>query len=132
MGMSLLGCLIILLLSIKRGMGGWAKLDIVSLMIAGIGICLWQVTRNPILALYFSILADFSGSVPTLIKAYRYPQTESPIFFFISGLSSGSNLLAHDTWKFAEIVYPLYLVVMSISLLTIIHLGKKQVNNKNT
>ncbi|HEV8590856.1 MAG TPA: hypothetical protein VGQ55_02055, partial [Pyrinomonadaceae bacterium] len=77
-GISTLQAIVIFALSIKYGMGGWAKLDLACLGIALIGIIVWQVTSEPILGLYFSILADFTGMVPALVKTYRLPHTENP------------------------------------------------------
>lgn len=42
-----------------------------------VGIILWAITDNPNLALLFSLLADMLASIPTLIKAYRYPPSST-------------------------------------------------------
>src|SRR5665811_1165536 len=74
---------VIFLLSIKYGMGGRSKTDIFCLLIAFIGIASWQLTKDPLIALYFAIAADFTGIVPTLIKTYHFPHTEVWIFYFL-------------------------------------------------
>ena len=63
-------------MSLKYGMGGKDKVDILCLLIAMLGIVLWQVTKQPVLALYFAIAADFTGGVPMFIKTWREPETE--------------------------------------------------------
>ncbi|OGK16683.1 hypothetical protein A2774_00075 [Candidatus Roizmanbacteria bacterium RIFCSPHIGHO2_01_FULL_39_12c] len=54
-------------------MGGWSKSDIICLVIAFMGIFLWQITKNPVISLYFAIVADFTGMIPAIIKTYKYP-----------------------------------------------------------
>ena len=63
-------------------MGGWSKSDLICFLIALIGIISWQITKNPTLALYYAVAADFTGFVPTLIKTYRLPKTEVWTFYF--------------------------------------------------
>jgi len=119
-GLSAFFSLIILILSFKYGMGGWSKLDIVCLGIALLGIIIWRITNNPALALYSVIIADFVGFVPTIVKTYHHPQTESWHFFFIGIFASGFNLLAIQKWTFNEYSYPLYLVIIEAFMVCLI------------
>lgn len=68
--------LIMLIMSFKYGMGGWAKEDLLALVIAIVGIVTWQVTDNPVLGLYAAVTADLAGMIPALIKTYRLPDSE--------------------------------------------------------
>lgn len=122
-GMSLFGAFAILLLSLKYGMGGWAKLDIASIIIAASGIIVWKLTNNPTLALYAAMVADMAGMVPTLVKTYRYPRTESGRFFLFSSFASGLNLLAQPAWKIYEVIYPLYLFFINLTVVVLIKRG---------
>src|SRR5260221_8402391 len=93
-GVSAFQAIVIFTLSIKYGMGGWAKSDLLCLGIALAGIILWQTTKNPVIALYASIAADFTGMVPTLLKTYHFPKTEIWTFFAIDTLAAAFNLFA--------------------------------------
>jgi hypothetical protein len=112
--------IVIFALSIKYGMGGWTKLDVSCLIIAAMGIVLWQVTHQPVLALYASIMADFTGSVPTLIKTFRYPDTEVWTFYFLDTFAAGFNLLALHVWTVQQFAYPLYLVFINLSIVILV------------
>jgi len=59
-----MSALLILGLSIKRGMGGFSKLDISCFLIAMLAVILWIETRNPAVALYSSVLAYGLGHFP--------------------------------------------------------------------
>ena len=64
-------------LSFKYGMGGRNKFDIPCLLLAGVAIFLWITTDNPALAVYLSTFAGFIGYLPTIKKAYLWPDTEN-------------------------------------------------------
>lgn len=42
-----------------------------------IGLILWQLTGVGNIAIFFSILADGMAAVPTIIKSYQHPESES-------------------------------------------------------
>lgn len=119
-GISTLCSLIIFYLTLKNGIGGWSKTDIFCLIIALIGIIFWQITQNPVVAMYFAIGADFTGMVPALIKTYKLPHTESFLFFFIGGMAAFLNLLATKVWTFQNYSYPLYITLICIVMLLLI------------
>jgi len=112
-GISTLQAIVIFGLSIKYGMGGWAKLDIACLAIALIGIVAWQVTSEPILGLYFSILADFTGMVPAILKTYRLPHTENAWFFGLDVAAGIFTILAVTAFTPQAIAYPLYITLIN-------------------
>lgn len=117
---------VIFLLSIKYGMGGRSKTDIFCLLTACIGIVSWQLTKNPITALYFAILADFIGVVPTLIKTYHFPKTEVWTFYFLDVCAGIFNLLATNKFTVNQFLYPLYIIVIN---LIVVFLIKRNVVN---
>lgn len=116
---------VIFILSLKYGMGGWAKTDLFCLLFAGLGIILWQTTHDPAVGLYFSIAADCIGMIPTLIKTYHAPETENMSFFALDSVAAGFNLLAHTSWGLTEITYPLYLLLINFTMVLLILHGKK-------
>lgn len=107
-------------LSIKHGMGGWSKIDLLCLGIALLGIVLWQTTHQPSLALYASIAADFTGMVPALIKTYRFPKTEIWLFFLMDAIASALSLLAVGSYTIQQFSYPLYLMLINFSMVLLI------------
>jgi hypothetical protein len=127
-GVFTLGSLVIFTLSIKYGMGGWAKTDILCLIIAISGIFFWKATLNPIYALFASIASDLAGQVPMLIKTFHYPETEVWTFYLLDVLAAIINISAMAHFTFQELAYPLYIV--SIDGLTIILILRKKIFSK--
>lgn len=110
---STIQAVIIFSLSIKYGIGGWTTRDIACLTIAGIGILAWQTTQNPSMALYFAILADFIGMLPTIIKTLHNPETELWYFFGIDTLAGIFNLLAMPHFTVHTVTFPFYIVCIN-------------------
>ena len=119
-GVSTLQSIVIFFLSIKHGMGGWSKVDILCLLIALCGIVLWQITKNPVIALYFAIGADFTGMVPALIKTYHHPKTEVWIFYTLDVFAALFSLLALSRWTLEEYSYPVYIMFINVVMTLLI------------
>ena len=119
-GVSTIQSIVVFILSIRYGMGGWAKSDIICLVFALIGISLWQITKNPVIALYFAISADFLGMIPALIKTFRFPKTEIWLFYGIDTLASIFILLALKSWTLQEFSYPIYIMLINLLMVFLI------------
>jgi hypothetical protein len=107
-------------LSMKYGMGGKSKTDILCLVMALIGIVSWQITKNPLAALYFSIAADFTGFFPTLIKTYRLPHTEVWTFYALDVIAAAFNLLATEKFTIDQYLYPSYIILINLAVVFLI------------
>ena len=89
------------------------------------GIVLWALTDNPNLAIVFSLVADIFAGLPTFIKAYRYPETESAVAYAISTFGFGLSILAIQTYTFETSAFVIYLFAMN-GLLALFASRKRQ------
>lgn len=106
-------------------MWGRAKIDVLCLTIAWIGIIVWKLTNNPVMGLMASILADFVGMIPALIKTYKLPGTETWIFYWLDVFASIFTMLAIKTYNYQETSYPVY--IMAINLVMVILILRPQI-----
>lgn len=92
-----------------------------------VGLGLWAVTRVGNVAILFSIVADLLAAVPTLVKSFYEPESESALVFLNGSISAGITLLTIDDWNFATYAFPIYIFVICIVLFALIDLkiGKK-------
>jgi hypothetical protein len=60
-------------------------------------LILWSISQNVFVAIIFSLVADALASIPTLKKAYYFPETET-IWPFLMGFIN------------IEMVFPIYLI----------------------
>jgi len=77
-----------------------------------IGLFIWYMTRNGNFAIFFSILADGTASVPTMVKSFRFPETENYFAYLTSAINAAITLLTIDVWNFAHFGYPLYILII--------------------
>lgn len=92
---------------------------------AVIGIVLWAITDNPNLAILFALLADLLAGIPTLIKAYRHPASESWVAYAISTVGFGISLLSVQTYDFENTAFVASVVVMNGALALLASRGRR-------
>ncbi len=91
-----------------------------------IGIILWAIANNPNLALLFSLLADMLAGIPTLIKSYRHPHSESWIAYAISTFGFGISLLSVHTYNFENAAFIAYLFLLNATLAVLASRNRKR------
>jgi len=110
----------LLMLAAIRGVGGASKLDRVCLVIGMLALVVYAVTGSGLLAISFGVLSDFIGYIPTFIKTWHDPASESPTFFAIEGLASFLGVLA--IWQLrVDIILPVYFVLCSAAVVVLIY-----------
>jgi hypothetical protein len=84
------------------------------------GILIWKLTNNPIMWLLASILADFVGMIPALIKTYKFPETETWIFYILDVFAATFTLLAISNFTYQETSYPIYIWAINLIMVVLI------------
>ena len=79
-----------------------------------IGLILWYITSSGNVAIIFSILADALAALPTVVKAFNFPETEIAWTYFTSTLSAAITLLTVKVWDLANAGFPLYILVITL------------------
>lgn len=97
------------------------KMDYVYGSISLFAILIWQITGEGNLAILFSILADGLASIPTVIKSYRQPETESGKIFLFGMINAGITLLTIKSWTFAHWGFPIYIFLICVILYSLIN-----------
>jgi hypothetical protein len=85
--------------------------------ISALALVLWYLTNNPNLAIVFAIISDALAAVPTIVKAWRHPKTESTWPFTIGMLSPLTSFIAASIWSFSELAFPAYLIAINAIIL---------------
>ena len=87
-------------------------------VISGLALVFWYITSDPNSAIILGMTSDALAAVPTITKAWRYPESESIWPFAIGLFSPMTSFLVATTWSFSEIAFPSYLIAIN-SLLVI-------------
>ena len=77
-----------------------------------VGTVVWLVTRNGVLAISAAILADFLAGVPTVMKSWTHPETETVHSYIGAVISMGIVLLTIEHWTFDVAAFPIFIVCM--------------------
>jgi hypothetical protein len=83
----------------------------------------WLVTQSGMVAIIAAIVADLLAGIPTLVKSWTNPETESVSSYLGALINAGILLLTVTTWTTAEVAFPIYIVCLA-SIETILVWGK--------
>lgn len=122
-----IGPLLVVIASFTNKKAYWkiGPFDVVCGIISLLALLLWWITGDGILAIIFSIVADFAAGCPTLIKSYKAPETES-ISAYVVGVISGLVTLATiQQWTLATYLFPAYITLNSLLLWLMIKVFSK-------
>jgi len=79
-------------------------------------LVLWALTNEPLVAIFLAIVADAFAAIPTLVKAWQHPETESANIFAASFFAALTSFAAIQYWSMAEYAFPAYLVAIKALL----------------
>ena len=88
---------------------------------------LWLYTGVGNTAILFSIISDALAGIPTIVKAYKYPETENYQAYLFAGIAAVITLLTITQWDFAHSSFALYILAFNLIAFPLIKfkLGKK-------
>jgi len=102
---------------------GFTRSDKWCVALTLLGIALWLISKNPLMALFMSIAADIFSSIPTILKSYRAPHTEHPLAYALSVCSMGITLLTIRDWHITNWLFTAYILSINVTYLVSIFIG---------
>ena len=112
-----LGAAMMLVLSLTKGTrGSFTGLEKASLVLSGLSVLLWAATGVPRLALVASVSAVCIGGVPTLVKAWVKPWTETMSGWLLMILGTVFSSLAIQRWTFDSGFLPVVIGLFQLSV----------------
>lgn len=127
---SAVGSFAIVILGIKSGDKKFEKLDIACLIGVVVGIILWQIFNSPSIGALAMVLIDFIGGIPTTMHAWKKPNEETWLTFFMCLLGSICTLLVTTNWIITAYAYPLFIACNSLLVTLIIIFRRKIITIK--
>lgn len=103
------------------------RFDLVCGALSVVGLILWLITQVGNLAIFFSIVADGLAAIPTLVKAYKYPDTEVAWPWLATAFGVVLTLLTINGWTFANSSFILYILIVNIFIFSFVQfrIGEK-------
>ena len=84
----------------------------------------WLGANSPLLAILLAAIADLFATIPTVIKAYKYPQTETLYTYFIGLFTASIVIPAIPIWNIENSAFQIYLFIVNITLLMMVFRGQ--------
>lgn len=112
------GPLIVFLASFLSTQAYWklTRFDYFCGATAVFALVLWVVADSPRLAILFFALADLFASLPTLLKAWKYPETETGFTYFMGFVGVLITIPAIPVWNIENSAFQIYLLLVNFLL----------------
>ena len=101
------------------------KWDLASLAGALVGIILWRITNNPLLAVIFVALADALAYAPTYRKSWNRPHEETLIEYALSSVKWVMSIFALKSLNLTTFLYPASLVFTNSVFVALLIMRRK-------
>ncbi|MCA9352568.1 hypothetical protein KC901_00085 [Patescibacteria group bacterium] len=117
-----IACFTVVIYSYVRGVAitVFSRYDTLFFIFGFIGVLLWQYLDNPDFAIVFAILADLSFGIPTIMKTYKKPSSETLLPWSMATLSGFFSIFAISYVSFTEIAFPVYLFFYDLIIFMIV------------
>ncbi|MFA5880431.1 MAG: hypothetical protein WC860_09755 [Candidatus Margulisiibacteriota bacterium] len=126
------GPLIIIIVSLCRKNGYWkiTKLDIICGIFALISLIFYAFTHNLGISIIFAILSDGLAAIPTIIKSWKFPESETSTVYLGGVFNNILGLLIIKNWAFAIYSFGIYNIAVNLIIVVFIY-RKKMLSFKN-
>ena len=85
------------------------RLDYVCGAMSLAGTAAWLVTQNGVIAITAAIAADFLAGIPTMVKSWSHPESETVSSYIGTVVNAGVLLLTIQHWTTDVAAFPLFL-----------------------
>jgi hypothetical protein len=118
--------LIVVALALIKHDGYWeiTPFDVFCGIFSLVALVLWVVTKNTDISLLFAILADALAAVPTLVKSWKFPETETALGYMPGIFNSILALLVITKWEFSVYSFQIYFIILNTILMLFIWRNK--------
>ena len=121
------GPLLVLFVSFRNKNSYWklSKFDYICGATSVLALILWSITKNPSLAILLAISSDLLAAIPTMLKSWTHPYSETYQVFLFSMIGNLTAFLVMKQWNFNELAFPIYLILVCLTMTLIIVLRRK-------
>jgi hypothetical protein len=81
-----------------------------------VGLIFWLITQEGNIAILFSIIADGLAAIPTVVKAYKYPESELAWPWLMTSIGVILTLLTLNQLTFANSGFIIYIFIVNTTI----------------
>ena len=93
---------------------GW--FDLACAVVATTALGVWLGLGEAPLAVLFAVAADAVAAVPTIVKAWRHPDSENVLFYVLVGIGATITLMTITSWEAQSWAFAAYQVTICVFL----------------
>lgn len=97
-----------------------SKFDLSCGSISILAIVFWFITKDAMVALILSLIADAVACIPTLIKSWYFPETEEYKAYLFAGVSALITSLTISEWNFETYAFPIWTLLICLVFVILI------------
>jgi len=115
--------LLILLASFLNPQSFWklTTFDVLCGVFSVVALIVWGVADSPHMAILFAAIADGFACIPTLVKGWKYPETETGITYIMSFIGALIVIPAIPVWNIENAAFQIYLLTANTALMFVIY-----------
>ncbi len=105
--------LIVLVASFANPRSYWqiSRFDLACGLCSLLALIMWGVIGSPVLAILFFAMGDGFATLPTIYKAWKFPETETGITFLLGLLAVILILPSIPKWNIENSAFQIYLLI---------------------
>jgi len=123
--------LIVIIVSFVNKQSYWklTKFDFACGVCSVLALIVWFSADSPVLAILLAAIGDGLASLPTLIKSWKYPETETGWTFVAGFIATLLVLPSIPVWNIQNSAFQIYLLV--VNALLVYFIFRKRINFLN-
>lgn len=120
------GPLVIIIVSLFRKNSIWkiSKLDITCGALALLSLLFYVFIHNLAISIIFAMLSDGLAAIPTLVKSWKFPETETTGPYLSGFLNNILGLFIIKNWIFSIYAFNIYFILINIVIVFFIYRKK--------
>jgi hypothetical protein len=120
------GPLLVVVFSFFRKDAYWKlnTFDIICGAFSLVALILYIFTHNLGISIFFAILSDGLAAIPTIVKSWKFPETESSVAYTTGMFSNILALLIIKNWIFTIYSFSIYNIIINLALVSCIYRKK--------
>jgi hypothetical protein len=108
---------------VRKGFWKLSGFDYACGVLSLVALAAWLGAGSPLVAILLAAVADLLATLPTIVKAWKFPETETFYTYFVGLFTASIVIPAIPVWNIENAAFQLYLLVANTLLCLIILRG---------
>ncbi len=101
---------------VRQGYWKLSKFDYACGSLSLVALAAWLLADSPVLAILLAAAADLFATLPTILKAWKHPETETLYTYFVGLFTASIVIPAIPIWNIENSAFQVYLLVANAAL----------------